>query len=179
MLVPQGGGPAGDTHALFNADAEMQIVEPRGIDFMNVVRDVHGRMGRDPSGTVFCLQIQFVGHRDDGSEGPLEVELVGVQLKLADLTAKFDVQGGTYDLIMFGIANGVTRTGHTVKALDQAQLPTNGSLKLEIALRELQDNINENYNARFKKETMRRGHPPGGKVQYAFLAGDYTGCDMD
>ena len=182
ILVPQGGKAGGTgvgTHAMFNVESKMVITEPRGVDFLNDLREIHRQMGRDPAGTTFILFIQWVGHTDDDPAQEQIVESMGIMLKLAFIEASFTEEGGKYDLTFIGVGNGITRTPQVVKALDRATVKNATDRTLGAAFRTLQDKTNKTYNDEYEKERTKLGRKPGGRVQYAFDAGELKACTID
>lgn len=90
-------------------EGEMEIVEPKGFRFMNVVNEVGQKLGTGPTAITWVLKTIFIGHTD--SKVPRFITNVKPLLfMLVNISAKFD-EGGSYYVIPFlGQANGASRT---------------------------------------------------------------------
>lgn len=89
-------------------DGEIEILEPRGVNFFNLMNEVTLSLGRDANMLVFVLKTIFVGTRYDG-----EIEFItnirGLSFNMIDITAMFDERGATYYMAFVGAVNGVSK----------------------------------------------------------------------
>lgn len=192
LMAPGGDVTAGPSaFSLFTTEMKMKIMEPRGLQFMNYIRRTHKAYGKEGAGVIWALQVQFVGHNDqfvpDGSVGtgggPLNedtLKTIVLEFHLVDLQAQFTVAGVQYDLAFMGAANGATRIPQTDQVIDSVALEYKADKQIGTALKDLQKNINDNYDKVYKKATeeLRRqtgttNATPGAIVRYAIDPGEY------
>jgi len=114
VLIPnnkQGEGDASTTIRTMAVDGEINIQEPLGVNFLNLLNDVTKSLGTDPNGVVFMLKTIFVGHHHAGRTE--YITNIRPLLFLAyDITSLFDVTGAEYTLSFVGISNGAAQLPH-------------------------------------------------------------------
>ncbi len=190
VVAPAGG--EGNHYSTFNVGGEMEISEPQGIRFMNVLSEVSDRLGSDPSGLIFLLKTVFIGYRsptyeDSGFSDPITNIRPNI-LKLVDLNGSFDVAGGSYKVEFAGINHGATKEQHIRFGADRIKIdmakPDEGcqANTLSGALCRLQNKIgiiyDEYYNSIKKQiedtldEDGNKLKFTGRKVQYIIMAED-------
>lgn len=105
-------------------DGEMEILEPRGARFLNVLSSVCRELSSDPIGLVFVLKTFFVGHNHDGT-----TELISNIRPLffiaIDIQAKFDETGSEYTLSFVGVCNGASRMPYINEIASQVTITNN------------------------------------------------------
>jgi hypothetical protein len=91
------------------SDGKMTIVEPRGMNFLNVLAEISDvkKLNTDPAAMPFLIKVIFVGQRDDGSvETIYSVPPFGFYF--TDITGSFNEIGATYNLQYVGAVNGAS-----------------------------------------------------------------------
>lgn len=124
-------------------DGEMEIVEPQGVTFYNLLNAVTKSLRIDPSSMVYVLKTVFVGTTDYGVEEYIST-IKPLPFMLADITSVFDYTGAQYSLSFIGLVNGVGKTqglnsivqGFTCELPSDATIPE-ALAKVETTIREL------------------------------------------
>ena len=93
-------------------DGELEIVEPLGARFLNVLTDACDSLETDPVGLVFVLKTIFVGHNDDGTTEMIS-NIKPLLFINYDITAIFDSSGAKYTMAFVGAINGMGKLPHT------------------------------------------------------------------
>lgn len=92
-------------------EGELEIVEPLGASFLNVITKICDTLETDPVGLVFVLKTIFIGHNGDGT-----IELISNIKPLLfinyDITAVFDSSGAKYKFAFVGAINGLGKLPH-------------------------------------------------------------------
>ncbi len=132
-------------------DGEIEILEPQGVNFFNVMVNVTRLLKVDPSLVTFVLKTVFVGHRHDG-QTTLMTNIKPLLFMMVDISAVIDVSGATYNMSIVGISNGVAKMPHVNSIVSGL------TLKIEETLGEtfvsLEKKIKKNYDEMWKKLTI-------------------------
>lgn len=147
--VGQGNVPQSTTMSL---DGTLDIVEPLGANFLNVLVNVCNDLETDPVGLVFVLKTIFVGHKDDGT-----TELISNIKPLLfinyDITSVFNSSGAQYKMQFVGAVNGLGKLPHVQKIFEGLEFEVNISESLHTAFERLTTAINEKYIL-YKKQAI-------------------------
>ena len=114
--VAADAGGVGNDYFTYDIGGELEIQEPQGIRFMNVMAEVADQLQSNASGLVFLLKTIFVGHPNPNYENDAFPDPVTnirpVLFWIADITGKFTVTGGEYKVEFAGVNHGVTKQKH-------------------------------------------------------------------
>lgn len=89
----------------FLTDGRMIILEPRGVNFLNVLSSLAGTLNADPSIMPFMLKVLFVGHNEDGTIDQI-TDIPPFGIFITDITGSIDENGTTYHVTYSGAVNG-------------------------------------------------------------------------
>ena len=121
VLVPQNQAGGEQQFTTMAVDGELQIEEPKGVRFLNVLNESLKELGTDPNGVVFMLKTIFMGHRHDG-----RTEMITTIRPLLffayDVTALFEVTGAEYTFSFVGAVNGASKLPHVSSVSDGFQI---------------------------------------------------------
>jgi hypothetical protein len=122
-------------------DGEIEIVEPQGVNFMNILANATRMMQIDPSMVVFVLKTVFVGHQDDGNVSMIS-NIKPLLFMMVDITSNIDVTGSTYNMSLVGVVNGAAKLPHVNAIVNGLTFNVSGTLEktfklLEIKLKNL------------------------------------------
>lgn len=136
-----------DQNAMMQLDGDLQIVEPYGARFMNIISNVCDTLETDPTGLVFLLKTIFVGHNDDAHTYNVEMHsnFRPLLFTLIDLTAQFDETGARYNLALVGAANGFGKLPHVSKVARGFSMNIHTTDNLAQTLSDLEDRLNSSY----------------------------------
>ncbi len=165
-------------------DGEIEILEPQGINFFNVLANGTKLLGVDPAIVTFVLKTIFVGHRDDGAVNIIST-VKPLLFMMVDITASIDVTGATYTMALVGVANGAAKLPHVNSIVNGMTIDVGETLG-ETILTILPKKITETYDKLWTKLTSGEGGKCGVKigndefvrVNYEFdLDSHYVGMD--
>ncbi len=89
-------------------EGSMEILEPKGIRFINVINDVGNKLLTGPTGITWVLKTIFIGQTDGGKPRFL-TKYKPVMLFMANITGSFDVGGAEYTFDFIGQTNGAAK----------------------------------------------------------------------
>lgn len=148
---------------------EMNITEPKGARFLNVLSNVSERLKVDSKGMVFLLKTIFTGYRNDGGYD-LITTVDPFLFSMYDISAEFSVTGATYGISFAGIVNGTGRLSEVSAIahrfsfqLDQTDDDTNTTI--ETAMNVLQTKLNKRYE-KFKKKLKKDSECAGVEINW-------------
>jgi len=125
-------------------DGELEIVEPLGANFLNVLTNACDALDTDPVGLVFVLKTIFVGHRDNG-----ETEMISNIRPLLfinyDITTLFDSSGAKYKMSFVGAVNGLGKLPQTQQIFKGFPFKINQQESLAETFASLANNVNDSY----------------------------------
>ena len=102
-----------DTHYRTMAvDGELEIKEPKGVNFLNILNDCSIKLGVDATGLVFILKTIFIGHTEQGKTEYITT-IRPVEFMMYDVISLFDITGAEYVISFVGMANGASRLPRT------------------------------------------------------------------
>jgi len=161
-------------------DGEVEILEPQGVNFFNVLVEVTKMMGIDPALVIFVLKTVFIGHRDDGTTSMITT-IRPLIFIMVDITAKIDVAGSVYTMALVGIANGAAKLPHVNAVVEGFTF--NVESELGPTFEKLESEIGDKYDDMWKdlvskKDTCGVKFEPEkfSRVKYKFdLQSDYKG----
>lgn len=163
-------------------EGTMEIKEPMGVRFLNLLKLACDNLKSDPSGLTFVLKTVFVGWNDgsSGTEGIQQVVNVNpLSFVIMDLQAEFTTVGSNYTVQFVGQCNGVSRMPQ-YGTVQQSGLKPAGTLGA--AVQNLMDQMNQSSKDAYTKlvaqldesnntqNTQQQNNSPKGRlVQYNFI----------
>jgi len=126
VAAPAGG--VGNETGTYNAGGEMQINEPQGIRFMNVLTKAADSLGSDPNAVICMLKTIFIGHAtatyaDDDFPDPI-TNIKPMMFLMSGITGSFTITGGDYTVEFAGINHGVTKQPQIIRSNDRIKIDT-------------------------------------------------------
>lgn len=135
----------GSTHFRTMAvDGELEIHEPLGVNFLNLLNEITKSLGTDPNGVVFLLKTIFVGSKDDG-QTEFIANIRPLLFIAYDISALFDVTGAEYTLAFVGVTNGAARLPHVSSVGDGFTFKMDPGQTLLAAFTQLKERLNTYY----------------------------------
>jgi uncharacterized protein YcbK (DUF882 family) len=128
-------------HASF-VEGTLEIMEPKGMRFMNLLKHACDSLQSPPHGLTFILKTIFVGYTDGMNGEPKIQQLIDtkpIQFLMVDITGEFTSAGSTYQIQLVGNINGTPRLPIFSK-LEQSNV-TGGTVSS--ALGSLEKQLNE------------------------------------
>lgn len=129
-------------------DGEIEILEPQGVNFMNILVETTKMLDIDPALITFVLKTVFVGHRDDGTTSMITT-IKPLMFLMVDITSVIDVTGATYTMALVGAVNGAGKLPHINSIVNGFTINLEKTLKESFDL--LQKKIEEQYNTQWKE----------------------------
>lgn len=126
-------------HATF-VEGTMEIVEPKGVRFMRIMKEACDSLKTDPNGLTFVLKTIFVGYDDDDAGGQVSqiIDVKPFQFFIYDITGEFTNSGSSYHISFVGQVNGTSRLP-AFSTVQQANV-SGGTIKEAVS--SLQDRMN-------------------------------------
>lgn len=167
-------------HASF-VEGTMEILEPKGVRFMNILKLACDNLQSDPNGLTFILKTIFVGYTDEETVDRV-LDVKPFQFFIYDITGEFTNAGASYNISFVGQVNGTSRlpafctvqqsnvSGSNIKeALASLEKTLNDAAKRahEDLVKKLAETNNEKAKAAGKNVA-----PPGRPVKYTIIAHD-------
>jgi zinc D-Ala-D-Ala carboxypeptidase len=182
-------------HASY-VEGSIEIMEPKGVRFMNLLKDACDKLNTDPNGLTFVLKTIFVGYTD-GINGEAHIhqllETKPFHFLMVDLTGEFTAAGSTYNIQFVGHINGTPRLpifskleqsnvkGGTVReALAALEKKLNEAA--EKSYTELVKQLDESNNtaAGLSAEARAKYSPAGRKIIYTIaVAEEFAALPLD
>lgn len=125
-------------------EGELEIIEPLGANFLNVLTNVCDELETDPVGLMFVLKTIFVGHNDEGSTEMIS-NIKPLLFVNYDITALFDSSGSKYKMLFVGAVNGLAKLPQTQQIVNGFQFKVNTNDTLEKTFERLSGKINDAY----------------------------------
>ncbi len=161
-------------------EGEIEISEPKGVTFMDVIVRCCVALGKDPAHVTFMLKTFFVGYHDDGSTETIS-NVAPISFIVIDATGEFTEAGGTYKLEFVCTQNGASRLPQFDKMLKMPDIAGN---TLQQAVNAMQKSIDESYAKMYScvEQQVRKTNPslvPAlKKVKYVIELGElYRGSE--
>lgn len=153
VFIPTQNTPDKSTHFRTMAvDGQLDIKEPKGVNFLNQLNEVRKSLGTDANGIVFLLKTIFVGHRDDGYTETIS-NIRPLLFVMYDITALFDVEGAEYTMAFVGVSNGAARMQHVSSVGDGFAFDIKPNATLQQTFIDLSTALNNYYQS--QKEKIR------------------------
>jgi hypothetical protein len=107
-IIAPGGNPTTDEQSTtMSIEGTMEIVEPKGFLFMNVVFNTSRVLNTEPVNIIWVLKTIFVGYGDTISSAPAYITNIKPLLfQLVDVEGSFDEGGSLYNLVFVAMING-------------------------------------------------------------------------
>ncbi len=126
-------------------EGEIEIMEPLGANFLNVLTDVCDTLDTDPVGLLFVLKTIFVGHNTDGTTEMIS-NIKPLLFINYDITAIFDSAGAKYKLAFVGAVNGFGKLPHLQQIVNGFSFKMGSDVTLAETFNQLADAINGTYD---------------------------------
>lgn len=108
MTLTSAGASNNDRNTSLAVEGSMDLVEPKGVTFLNTMVLCANALGRDPANVVYLLKTFFVGYNDkDQIETLTDVE--PIRFIITDATGAFTESGGEYHIEFVAMNNGAAR----------------------------------------------------------------------
>jgi len=181
VIAPQPSKKEVEQFASFAVEGSMEISEPRGVNFLNVISTTCDTLETDPTGLVFLLKTFFVGDADRESVDYIST-IKPIAFLMTDISSVFDVTGSVYSIEFVSITNGAAKLPQYVAGADRTSLKLDPSLKKSFSL--LEGIINTHYMTHYnklKKSAEESGRPLVGRpIKYEIILGpDYSEYTVD
>lgn len=131
-------------------EGELDISEPKGIVFLDILVSCCLALGVDSSNVVYLLKTFFVGHTDTDNaqiEESYISDIEPLRFLLTDVTGTFAETGGLYKMTFVGLVHGSSRLPQFGKSASGLHF-TGGTLVETIA--NLKGVVDSNYNKLYK-----------------------------
>lgn len=147
---------SGDKHIAGTSEGTMNIQEPRGIKFLNIITQIADFLQINNTETTFLLKTVFTGYPHN-NEAPVVISNIRpVFFMMMDVDAEFTNSGGTYNVKIHGAVNNLARHPNLVSVLERVKLNFRKTSTLKDALQNnLQQNLNKLYDD-FYDSTLNR-----------------------
>ncbi len=126
-------------------DGELDIMEPLGANFLNVLTNVCDTLDTDPVGLVFVLKTIFVGHNDDGTTEMIS-NIKPLLFINYDITAVFDSSGAKYKMSFVGAINGLGKLPQAQQIFKGFSFKINENDSLAETFTDVAAKINTSYD---------------------------------
>lgn len=122
-------------------EGTMDISEPRGVTFLDVMTRCCAALGKDAAHVVYSLKTIFVGHAD-GDTTDIISNVAPLSFILTDASGKFSELGANYNFEFVCVTNGITRMPQYDK-----MVRTNNIMGVDLtdACQRLQTEVNAAY----------------------------------
>lgn len=179
IFVPDAG--ESNPHGSF-VEGTMEIKEPMGIRFLNLLKQTCDNLKTDPVGLTFILKTVFVGYSDNiNGDTEKVIQVLDVNpftFTMTDITAEFSNVGSNYNVTFVGQCNGIGR----MPAFGQIQQSgLNPSGTVGTALNNLETKLNQASKEAYQQliaqldesnNTTQSSSPKGRMVQYQITVAD-------
>lgn len=153
MTLTSAGASNNDRNTSLAVEGSMDIVEPKGVTFLNTIVLCSNALGRDPANVVYLLKTFFVGYNDtDEIETITDVE--PIRFIITDATGAFTESGGEYHIEFVAMSNGASRLPQYDKV--NMSIPLKGGSLVGV-INTIQTNIDTAYQTMFdcvKKQVL-------------------------
>lgn len=127
-------------------DGIINFLEPRGVNFLNILADLGDQLNVDMICMPFCLKTVFYGHTESGQVIPLNTAQP-LGFVPVDITGTVDERGTTYKMDICGVINGVVHNPSFNAIVDNVSFPVVSGLNLAGHLALFTQKINDTYTA--------------------------------
>jgi hypothetical protein len=136
-----------------STDGEMEIMEPFGAKFLNVLSNICNadQLDTDPTGLVFLLKTIFVGHNTKGTTEMI-TNVRPFMFVAYDIAAVFDNSGAKYKMSFVGLTNGAGKLPQPQKIFEGLSFESKPTLKGTFTA--LEEAVNNKYQ-RFKGKAIK------------------------
>jgi hypothetical protein len=176
----------GDRNTSMAVEGTMNIDEPRGWRFFEIIKNACATLNKDMIGVVWMVKTIFVGHGYTESNGDFTEMMTNIKpllFYIQDVVGSFDETGSHYEIKFVGNNDGVARLPQMMRVADgiTVKLGQSGEHKdvsLANAMLSLQNKVNQIYekyyncvsssyvNALNKNTKTKITSPPFEKVLY-------------
>jgi len=150
----RGNNNSGNYTAMVTEGA-MVINEPKGVRFLNDVKQTYEALNRDHNSCVWMIKTIFVGYNDHHQKKANQPEyftnISPLIFTVVDLEAEFNVQGAIYDIKFVNINNGVSKMPQINDITSTVKMNLTKSTGLQYSIENLFKKINDRYDEYFVK----------------------------
>lgn len=137
----------GDKYSSLAVEGKMDIIEPKGVRFMNTIVQVCTDLKVDSTSIVWLLKTVFVGYRDDGQVPEVISDIAPMIFIIYDVQGTFTAAGGQYHVEFVGLSNGAARLPYISRIASGINVNLGkGSNTLVDALKNLETALNDTYD---------------------------------
>lgn len=125
-------------------DGTINFMEPRGVNFLNILANLGDQLDVDMICMPFCLKTVFYGHTESGQVIPLNVSQP-LGFVPVDITGQVDERGTTYKMDICGVVNGVAHNPSYNAIVDNVSFPVTTGQNLDAHLATFTQVLNDTY----------------------------------
>lgn len=170
-ITGQLGDNGADNYTSMATEGLVNIVEPKGMKFLNEIQETYKLLNSDPSSCVWMIKTLFVGYNDSNSSNYIS-NVRPLIFTVVDLVADFTIAGSSYDISFVNINNGSGKMPQLIKAAETIKINLGENTTLSNAIENLlASKINENSKRHFnevKSAVESNGLTPK-EVTYKFI----------
>lgn len=135
-----------DRSTSVNTEGTIELSEPKGVTFMDLIARCCVALGQDASMVVYVLKTFFIGYGDDDEVHTIST-VAPVQFVVTDVSGSFSEGGGQYVMQISGISDGMSRLPQFDRML---KAPVLNGKTLEEVTNTMQKNIAASYERMYK-----------------------------
>lgn len=152
----------------FAEEGELEIHEPMGVSFYNMISDVIGHFGVEPSGVVMLLKTIFMGNPDHASDNVDIRNVRPLMFIMTDIRSSFGVTGSNHTLSFVSANNGFAKSPQiTSLGTDTRMVVDLSDSSLKTVFTILETSLNARY-ARFIERLNKKAVESGCEIISGF-----------
>lgn len=130
-------------------DGVINFMEPRGVNFLNIMANLGDQLDVDMICMPFCLKTVFYGHTETGEVIPLPPSSSSQPFGFVpvELVGSVDERGTSYKMDICGVVNGVVHNPSYNAIVDNVGFPITKGQNLATHLATFSQKINDTYTA--------------------------------
>lgn len=178
LMVPSSGQETTQGATSLNVAGTMTVIEPRGVNFLNVLATASDLLSTDYASMVYVLKTYFVGYGVAGTMDTNTPEHISnirpMMFLMVNIAATFDHSGSEYKIDIRGLSNGAAKLPHVSRAADLVNMSINSQQTVGQALTKLSRYLDCLADEAYKriqevgKQANAQG-PVGTKVKFKIL----------
>jgi len=149
-ITGQRGNNNSGNYTAMVTEGGMVINEPKGVRFLNDIKQTYEALNRDHNSCVWMIKTIFVGYNDHHQEKANQPEyftnIAPLIFTVVELEAEFNVQGAIYDIKFVNINNGVSKMPQINDITSTVKMNLTKDALLKSAIGKLFEKINFRYN---------------------------------
>jgi len=139
-----------DNFTTMATEGSFTIEEPKGVKFLNNVKDAYTALAADPTACVWMIKTIFVGYHWDTTSPEYITNINPLIFNVIDLKSDFSNKGGIYNISFININNGTGKLGQLRNISETLSINLSKKNTLPDAIRKLNENITSRYDLYFK-----------------------------